>query len=720
LGATLRRGARLFTGDHERLLYTSFAAACTLWVALLFFSSMRQQILMLYASLEGSPLIAELKQLGPWSAPLDDVFIHFDFARATARGYPFQWSEGNGYSTGGTSLLYPFVLAFGYWIGFRRLWLMVWAAIVACVSVLGLLLSVRRLFRDLPGWTAYLAPPAVLCTGALSWNLFSGMEVAFLLGLWGGTLVAWDNLLLRGREGTAVTGAAAAMGSWGALMVATRPEAVTTVAVFSLSATAYVLRRRGWRMSAKVLAVTALPGVLIVCGQALVNHWLTGDAAAAGAVAKLEIYDPFRSPERVLADWLFFVRYQVERITQYHLADDSRHGWVVWLLAVLPLVPRSTRRYALLLWGCAITWVLVVALNGQVRWQNERYAMPALAWLLLLSALGVGAVTTQTAWQGWRRAWPQLAIGASVTVALASFLVHQQTRFREQLWFFGRASRNILEQHVQAGLLLRYAIEPPPSRIALGDAGAIPYVADLPALDLIGLGGYRQMPFARAKRLGIGAVLELVERIPPTERPDVMALYPSWWDTLPAWFGRRIVEVPVRGNVICGGASKVLYQSDWSAFAASATATGLEPGYAVVDHVDVADLLDERSHDYQLSVPRTGQVIMRILPHPERPDRDLWDAGRVVPPNVVESFVVRGFEPGVAARIVVRIALAQAVELGISVSGRSLAPVAIEAHDGWQHVEAAVPSDLVSADLHVAVSSKQMRNSFHFWAVQQR
>jgi len=33
---------------------------------------------------------------GEWSAPLDDVFIHFDFARSTARGYPFQWSEGNG------------------------------------------------------------------------------------------------------------------------------------------------------------------------------------------------------------------------------------------------------------------------------------------------------------------------------------------------------------------------------------------------------------------------------------------------------------------------------------------------------------------------------------------------------------------------------------------------------------------------------------------------
>ena len=53
-----------------------------------------------------------LKQTGgEWSAPLDDVFIHFDYARATALGHPFEWTVGNGYSSGNTSLTYPFVLA---------------------------------------------------------------------------------------------------------------------------------------------------------------------------------------------------------------------------------------------------------------------------------------------------------------------------------------------------------------------------------------------------------------------------------------------------------------------------------------------------------------------------------------------------------------------------------------------------------------------------------
>jgi hypothetical protein len=132
---------------------------------------------------------------GEWSAPLDDVFIHFDYARATARGAPFQWTEGNGYSSGNTSLSYPFVLAFGYWLGFRSSSLMMWAAVVASMATLGFLWSLPRLFGALPRATHFLAIAGIFSVGALSWSLWSGMEVAFFLGVWG--------LLLALAHGTA-------------------------------------------------------------------------------------------------------------------------------------------------------------------------------------------------------------------------------------------------------------------------------------------------------------------------------------------------------------------------------------------------------------------------------------------------------------------------------------------------------------------------------------
>ena len=51
--------------------------------------------------------------------PLDDVYIHFGFARSAALGHPFAWIPENGYSSGGTSLTYPLALAPGWLLGFR-------------------------------------------------------------------------------------------------------------------------------------------------------------------------------------------------------------------------------------------------------------------------------------------------------------------------------------------------------------------------------------------------------------------------------------------------------------------------------------------------------------------------------------------------------------------------------------------------------------------------
>jgi hypothetical protein len=150
----------------DRALYLVFAALVTLAVARTFYGYML------------------LQTHGEWSAPLDDVFIHFDYARSTARGYPFQWSPGNGYSSGNTSVLYPFALALGYLAGFRAQALVVWAALVACISIFVVLLVAARLFASLSPWAKYLAPPSMFAVGALGWSLFSGMEVAFYLGLW--------------------------------------------------------------------------------------------------------------------------------------------------------------------------------------------------------------------------------------------------------------------------------------------------------------------------------------------------------------------------------------------------------------------------------------------------------------------------------------------------------------------------------------------------------
>ncbi|HVU02245.1 MAG TPA: hypothetical protein VHE30_10860 [Polyangiaceae bacterium] len=698
-------------------LYSLFAGALVLFVATRFYGAIRQQIF--YSTSRGDPYLSP----GDWSAPLDDVFIHFDFARQAARGRPFEWAEGNGYSSGGTSLLYPLVLAPGFWLGFRDTRIMLFAALVACVSVLATLLGARRLFRDLPAPAKYLAPPFFLAVGAVDWSLYSGMEVAFFLATWALALVFWDDLV-NGEPGEEPARSprpgATLLGLANGVVAATRPEAVVVVAVFSLSAAVALGRRAGRRAFLETLVLSAGFGAAVVVAQAVANRVFTGDWSAAGAIVKLEINDPRLTAREVWDAWLFHVRYQIGRVTGYHVGGDLVRGSLLWVLSGLSLVSPRTRKYALLLVGSAVLWVLVVAFNGQVRWQNERYTMPAVAWMLLAAALGVAAVLSED-FSRFPRS--RLVRGVSSAAVLAVVFVlgdAQAARMRDQLWFFGRASRNILDQHVKVGRKLGGAL-PPVHRILVGDAGAIPYAADVPALDLVGLGGYKSLSFARASRWGVGAAVELIERIPPEERPDVLAIYPGWWGDFPLWFGHPVTGVSVRGNVICGGLTKMIYAADFHALDFEQKALrALAAHELLVDQIDFADIVSEAEHRYRMD-GAPGFVAMKLLEAPERASGELWDAGRVVPPGVRLLGTLRGFSPGSPARLVVRTAPTRPASVVVAVDGVDLPPVALNPANRWVESVVEVPAARVTREMQISLSARENELVYyHLWGIQAR
>ncbi len=700
----------------EPVLYLLFAGACTLYVACRFYASLKLQTLHAYAWARPDlyPLFAKERVLGTWSAPLDDVFIHFDFARETARGRPFQWSEGAGYSSGGTSLLYPFVLAAGYLLGFRKLELMAWAAVVACVGVFALLVAARRLCSGLPRLVTYLIPPGVLCVGALDWSLFSGMEVALFLALWGGALIAWDDLSRAARTSTTpLFKPAALLGLWGSSVVATRPEGAAALLVLAASAI-WLARGRGLKEVAKLLALTGAPALTVLMAHGIANRILTGESTAAGALVKLEMNHPFMTPVDVWNAWLFHFKYQVLRVTQYHFGDQAAWGWIAWALAVAPLCFARTRRAGLVLWASILSWMMIVALNGQVRWQNERYTMPAVAWLLLCSTLGLATLLSHAARS--RKHWSAALAGAALVVT-TFFVIHQAPRFREQLWFFGRASRNILDQHLTAGALIRQDPSLQAKRVLVGDAGAIPYASDVPALDVIGLGGFHGLPFARATRLNIAAGIELIERIPAAERPDLLAIYPGWWSDFPLWFGTRVGEVPVRGNVICGGASKVLYRPRWEPLEHSGTPFSLGKAERVLDSVDPADLVSEKEHAYTLSQKHIGFVFMKLLPNPARPGEDLWDAARIVPPGVSETFQLRHLEPQKPLSLVLRNVPTAVSEFDVLMDGKRVAHVKLSPSDRWVETRVVLPPPGASEVSVEFAAGTGERAQFQIWAV---
>lgn len=700
-------GPRPLEKQPSLWIYAVFAGALVLLSATEFYACMKQQ---LFYSLSRSDRYALPTD---WSAPLDDVFIHFDFARSAARGHPFEWIAGNGYSSGGTSLLYPLVLAPGYALGFRGTRLMEFAAVIGMTCALSTLLSSRRLFRGLPPWTAYLAPPIFLSIGALDWSLWSGMEVAFFLAVWGVALVLWDDLV-RGPPGFPESipphTRALGLGLANGVLVATRPEAFVVVVVFGLSAAWSVRARRGLRAAFVALCLTSGFAALVTVGSAVANRVLTGDWSAAGALVKLELYDPRLTAREVWDAWLFHVRYQIARVTGHHVAEGLVLGSLLWVLAALPFFFARTRRLGALLWAQALLWVLVVALNGQVRWQNERYTMPALAWLLLSAALGVGAALSHEL--GQRARWRRLLSTTLLASVIGVLAWSQVPRMRDQIWFFARASRNIRDQHVVAARRIRQEI-PTAHRILVGDAGAIPYASDLPALDIIGLGGLSDLPFARASRWGVAASIELIERIPPADRPDLMAIYPGWWGDFPLWFGKALGGVSVRGNVICGGLTKMVYETRWAALDHGRAPSG--PAFRrVADEVDPGDVVNEKSHRLRVD-GAPGFVDMKLLPHPAEPTLELWDAGRVVPPGASLSFTTSANGTR-SRRLVMRLAPAQPALLRVSVAGAPARELELRPTEGWSEQSVDLPPG--SAGTVTVSAEKNEVILYHLWIVE--
>ena len=551
---------------------------------------------------------------GVWSAPLDDTFIHFDFARGLARGHFFEWSSGNGFSSGTTSITYPVVLSAGYLAGFRTQNLMGFALGLAAISLWTFLVTTARLLKSFGRWAKYLLPPAVFSIGFVNWTFASGMETAFFLGLWGLTLALFDRFFglppdekYPIRLGWRAVVISASL----AVLALTRPEAL----VASVSFVLLLPRSVPW---SKRLALFVGPCGAIV-GWSTLSWILTGDAAQAGSIAKLVWFDPFSTTIEKITEIASNIRFIIVRTTWHHFSTVPPLGLIPPLLAALPLFFARSRRIAGVLWVQIALYCLLVAQNSHVRFQNERYLVIPTTLLLVLGALGVACLVGWGAKQSSRVVVIRTATAASLVTC---FWIFQRPNQQFQRWFFGRACRNIAAQQIEVGERLRPR---EPRRVFVGDAGAITYVSDSPGLDGIGLGGYKDYPFAAAYRHGIGATLELIERMPAAERPDYLAVYRSWWGELPEMFGQPLYDVAIEGNVICGDSTKSVYRADWWALGRGDDPQSVDSAH-VMQTIDFADLVSERAREYE-PVGLEGRAtwsVRRLAPRA----RDAFDGTR--------------------------------------------------------------------------------------------
>ncbi|MBM4357181.1 MAG: hypothetical protein FJ096_03640 [Deltaproteobacteria bacterium] len=676
--------------DRDSTVYGWFVVVCTVFAASTFYGHMLVQT------------------RGTWSAPLDEVFVHFDHARSFARGYPFQWTEGNGYSSGNGSLSYPVLLAVGYWLGFRKLLLVVWAAVLAQLGVALFLHQSGRLVDGVTArldpvrdrehaWVKYLFPPAILSVGALEWTLWSGMEYALLLGVWGLCIAALEHQLAS-AEPVALRRRSLWVGAAGTLLVATVPTGVLCALGFGLFGAFYARREhlvRSRRDFVAVLASAVAPPLALLVSMGVANRLLTGEFATSDDLTSLLVHQPYATWRQKLVAHREQFGGVIDRLLFRHLADSALSAPLVPALAMLPVFSGRLRPVALLVWGQLVAWLWLISVNMHLAVENDRRAMPAVAWLLLLAAMGLGlvvhgaldAVHPRSSRRAQLTAVSRVALGVGIA---AGYWRHQAPRLRAELWSFGRASRNLFDQHITVGYLLeRLDVK----RVLVGEAGGIVYAADRSGIDLTGLGGFRGYPFARATLNGLGAALEQLERVPVDERPDAMAIHPGRWGELPVHFGRFITLVPSFGNVVRGGGDKAIYRTDWSPLDREGKPRTTGASERILDGLDFADVTNEAEHGLDLPRAGVGFVRYRVLADPTRREHDLFDAGRVLSAGTRASADLA--MPRSGGRLVLRLAPEQATRIEIRAEQEPLGTLELEPSPGqWVEAGLTLPAAL--------------------------
>jgi 4-amino-4-deoxy-L-arabinose transferase-like glycosyltransferase len=117
----------------------------------------------------------------PAGVPLDDAWIHFQFARNLARGDGFSFNPGQP-TSGSTAPLWTLLLAAVYFVGGR---FPLAGQALSAASYLALLVATYALGKRLTGrrWAAWLAGMVVAVNGRMVWAGLSALEICAFAAL---------------------------------------------------------------------------------------------------------------------------------------------------------------------------------------------------------------------------------------------------------------------------------------------------------------------------------------------------------------------------------------------------------------------------------------------------------------------------------------------------------------------------------------------------------
>ncbi|MDQ3930779.1 MAG: hypothetical protein M3328_16740, partial [Chloroflexota bacterium] len=233
---------------------------------------------------------------GHLAPPLDDTFIHFQYARQMAAGHPFEYNTGDPPSSGASSFIYPFLLAPAFLLGLDGQKPLLFADLLNFLAHLGSVALLYGLASRLGGRPLGLfASVLFLLDGRLNYIFLSGMET----GLFTFSLIAFFWLLSRGA-GVERFVWLAVVGSLAALL---RPEGHIIMSVLCVVALVFAWRGAGrLRLRHLWLVVPVLAGLIPYFANLLMTGQLQFNTAASKSIWYLP-YAPFYENLSLTAGW---------------------------------------------------------------------------------------------------------------------------------------------------------------------------------------------------------------------------------------------------------------------------------------------------------------------------------------------------------------------------------------------------------------------------------
>ncbi|MBK9259236.1 MAG: hypothetical protein IPM54_05310 [Polyangiaceae bacterium] len=652
------------------------------------------------------------ERAGHPALPLDDSFIHLQYARRLAEGEFFSYVAGEGYTTGATSLLWPILLAPFHLLGLHELSLAWGAWFWGTLAHAALAVEVMRLSRRLAGPEVATAALAMsLGFGGFAWFAWSGMETIPFTWLLVRTARASAELCEPDPDKPPVSPMEVAL--LGVVTPLLRPEGLLASGIAFLALAFRALSVRGWR--SRLMPLVPLTGPLVVPA---LHVLFAGHATSATTMVKWLPANPAYDRAGARA----FIESNV-RLLFTSVLDGGDWTWLfvqeghlyVVLLGLGALIVCAWRErisiHALFVFILVVATVLPCTYLSFL-WNRVRYVWPFFATHFVLAACLARLLGDAVQ----RFGKTNLPVGTVIAGVFAGALVVKLPRALADL---AESAHAIDRQQVALGFWAREHL-PADARIGVNDTGAIAYLSNRKTFDVCGLTTEGEAFYWTH---GAGSRFEHYEKLPVERRPSHFIVYPQWMSCEPV-LGDELHRATVTDQSILGGHTMIAYEARWDRMGSGALPRiALPPEAKVIDEMDVSDLESEKAHGYALfggsdhdNVAMLGAPPGANVQEVESPF-EVADGGRLR--RRADSFVASFAHPNKPAKLVMRVSAEQDTELVVRVRDAEVGTTMIPGGE-WVERVVNVPS-VGDHDATVEVTTKSGTstfNSFHYWIVQ--